>query len=1039
MTTLNSLLSKLDQKYSQLAYAGLELEWYYLPDPMGDALHVPLDPSVMQLVPAGQFGPFSKNQANWCYTEFAFPETHHNIPLAGQQARIFVNGGSPFTFYLDGEEQFRETHAWHATGPISEPLILEIKPGVRHRLVLCLEPTEYSAGNQVLAVNLQPVPCHDQGLELTTIAAELQLAEALASTPQERDLVQQAEATVDRDALDSEDWPRFNDSVRRAEALLEPFRARAKAMTVHLVGHTHIDMDWMWTWTDTRHCIRRDAHGTLELMDQVPELRFTISQVPFYDTVRQDDPEDFQRIVARIKEGRWECVAGTWVEGDLHMADGESVARHMLYAKDWTRAHLGVEAKTLWEPDTFGHPGNMPQLARLGELDTYFHWRCNPGRDDNWPVRWWEGVDGTRILTFSQAYGSSVTPDGWRGNVVQYARRGWQNVLHVYGLGDHGGGLPRWQFALAQRLQERPLVPPQRFSTVQEFRAAFMAEQPDLPSNRGETFSLFEGCFTTHASIKRYNRICEGRLLVAETMAALAGLDRCAPLREAWTGVLFNHFHDIMDGAAVHDSYLNAHQRAEFALETASRVTTEALQLLVPPEEEGATLTVVNPLGFARTEPVRAALPAGAGLIDEDGVAVPVQPLDHEAVFVARNIPAFGSRQFRIVHAPEPLPPASSSGSVSPRIDAFQPIETSEDDTEIRIETRHAVILLNKQSGVIGSYFDRTLDRELVGYGVPKTLSHVPVTRQDMALNVFTVLDEAPNLMSAWLINDILREEHLLRGARVTLVETGPVFARVRVHHQFRQSRVDEDLFFYQDCARVDGELQIDWREQGNAEAGVPQLKLGFGTTLAAPRARFEGPFCITERPADGLDQPSQKWTDVTGQEFGLTLYNDSKYGFDVLGSRLRMTLLRNPYAPDPEPDNGRHVVRFGFEAHEPGRSTAEMTRRGMAFNRPLLTTPGSGALRSLEIKGDDGIVVTSLRRAEHEDALVVRLFEATGHPGQVTISLADLHQAREINFLERPVGEPLSVEAGTVSVGLQPWEVKSLLLTLGMPSSSLA
>lgn len=55
----------------------------------------------------------------------------------------------------------------------------------------------------------------------------------------------------------------------------------------------------------------------------------------------------------------------------------------------------------------------------------------------------------------------------------------------------------------------------------------------------------FEGCFTTHAALKRDNRRCEADLLAAESLSALAGLDRTAALHAVWIPVLFNQFHDI--------------------------------------------------------------------------------------------------------------------------------------------------------------------------------------------------------------------------------------------------------------------------------------------------------------------------------------------------------------------------------------------------------------------------------------------------------------------------------------------------------------
>ena len=662
----------------------------------------------------------------------------------------------------------------------------------------------------------------------------------------------------------------------------------------------------------------------------------------------------------------------------------------------------------------------MPQLAKLGEFDSYFHWRCNPGASQNWPARIWEGVDGTPLLAYSTSYGGCLQPESLAGNILNYLDFGLRHILHIWGLGDHGGGIPRYQLDLLELYRHKPLIPTVIHSTMAALAGATRGEKGKLRHNNGETYSLFEGCFTTHASIKRYNRQCETALLTAEALCVLAGI-RCTDLlREAWTAMLFNHFHDIFDGAAVHDSYLNAHARAEESLHKAAAVQQEALGLLLQTAEDGETLVLINPLGFTRREPVIVALPEGATtLIDERGKATPLQRLDDRFVFIAEDIPAFSRKCYRI-----------SFGDIITAPD----VHVSEDDECFTVETAGAVSRLLKHSGAIGTYFDKTLDRELVCHGMPKYLSHVPNSRADLALNVFHLIDEAPNLMSAWLINDHLREEHLLRGATVTLLDAGPVFARFRVRHAFRASTIEEDVIYYQHYPRVDFTARINWHERGSAQHGVPQLKVSFGTALRAPRARFEGPFFITERTPDGQEQPTQKWLDVHGEGFGAALLNDSKYGCDVLGGRMRLTLLRNPYGPDTDPDNGQHEVRFAFLPHQPEISNADLLRHGMAYNRPPVaartTTPLTAHPANLRLKGAESVVCTALCPAKHPSRLLIRLFETSGHACKAKLSLGEgITAAEEVNFLEHPTGNPVRLTKGKTALTFHPFEVKTLLV----------
>jgi alpha-mannosidase len=956
---------------------------------------------------------------NWMYADVVVPDTHGGVELRGSIAHIVITGWDPFTLWVNGVEQYQETHVWHATGPLADPLPDVLEPGRSYRLILRFTSDDVACLFGPIAVKILPLACVEVAIELGAALAQLRLAEKLAATDDERALVQRAAACLAIEDVQAQRWEAVTAAIAAMEALLAPLSARAKALQIHLVGHSHIDMDWMWTWPDTVHCVRRDFKAVTELMLEDPRVTFVHSQVPTYQIIEEMDPDVFAHVRQFIAEGRWENAAGTWVEGDLNMADGEAIARQMRYAKAWTPAHLGTQAKVLWEPDTFGHPGNMPQLARLGEFDCYYHMRGNPGKQDNWPIRMWQGIDGTSILTFSTRYNNTLAPEIVLTNCLFALDTGLRTSLHVWGLGDHGGGMSRYQLATLRRYRHKPLIPTIEFSTIAQVYHAVQGEREQLPSNSGETFHLFEGCFTTHAKIKWYNRRCEGALLAAETLSTLAGLDRRDLLREAWIKTLFNQFHDILDGAAIHDAYTNAYQRAEESLASAQGVVDEALQALLQPSAQGEYLVLVNPLGFTRTEPLRVALPETAcGLLDERGKAVAIQRIDEEFLFIAEEVPAFSQKTYRIVR--EPL------------LADLPAVSVSEEEHYFTVETPLATARVHRASGTIASYYDNTLQRELVAYGVMKHLTFDPYARRDLALNLFQILDESPNSQSAWLIHDILREENLLRGAEVTLRERGPVFARFTVKHTVRASTIDEEIIFYRDFPRVDFFARIDWQEKGDKESSIPHLKVSFAADLAAARLRCEGPFSLAEHAANGLDQPTQKWADLSGDELGFTLFNDAKYGCDALGGRLRMSLLRSPYWPDATPDNGAHVIRFAFAPHGAGATVPELVRQGMAFNRPLLAVRSDSAaeMPALTMRGAESVVCTAYHTAEQASRRLIRFFEAGGTPCRLWFSLGSgIVSAKEVNFLEHATGGSTTLEDGGVVLEFHPYEVKSVVV----------
>ena len=138
-------------------------------------------------------------------------------------------------------------------------------------------------------------------------------------------------------------------------------------------------------------------------MEQFPAFHFTQSQPQLYDFVRRDRPELFAQIAARVAEGRWEPIGGMWVEADCNISGPESLVRQLLLGRAFFRDQFGAAAESpvLWLPDVFGYAWNLPQLIRGAGLEYFFTikigWNStNPMPYDSF---WWQGLDGTRVLT----------------------------------------------------------------------------------------------------------------------------------------------------------------------------------------------------------------------------------------------------------------------------------------------------------------------------------------------------------------------------------------------------------------------------------------------------------------------------------------------------------------------------------------------------------------------------------------------------------------------------------------------------------------
>jgi alpha-mannosidase len=322
--------------------------------------------------------------------------------------------------------------------------------------------------------------------------------------------------------------------------------------------------------------------------------------------------------------------------------------------------------------------------------------------------------------------------------------------------------------------------------------------------------------------------------------------------------------------------------------------------------------------------------------------------------------------------------------------------------------------------------------------------------RPDLGLGVFQVTDEAPHAMTAWEIHEVRSEQSLIGGATTRIVENGPLYAALEVVHQVHSSTITETIRFYRDLPRVDFEARIEWNEVGNASDGVPGLKVAFTGSMPECEAWFETPFGAAQRPSNGQEVPALRWADVGGGKYGFAVLNDSKHGYDALGCRLRLTLLRSAYDPDAISDTGSHVVRFAFLPHPGNWRDAGVVASAAAFNVPFLVAPGAYDEMRQDDEDEDeadevdeGAAGISVRLADAGTAVISSIKPARWGAGQVAIRIYEtggrevhgaalvvdnLRAAWHASIVEEP-GAQIEAVGDSIEVTLKPWEVRTYLV----------
>ncbi len=246
----------------------------------------------------------------------------------------------------------------------------------------------------------------------------------------------------------------------------------------------------------------------------------------------------------------------------------------------------------------------------------------------------------------------------------------------------------------------------------------------------------------------------------------------------------------------------------------------------------------------------------------------------------------------------------------------------------------------------------------------------------------------------------------------IKLITDGPLRKTVRIQRTWQHSHFTQDISLDADADFVRVDTTVDWHETHVL------LKAAFPLAASSQKATFEIPYGTIERPTTRnnsfekaqFEVPALRWADLGDEHQGVSILNDSKYGYDALGNTLRLTLLRSPIWPDPDADRGVQHFSYAIYPHTGTWKQAETVHRGYEFNDPLTATqvfahtgtlPPTHSFASVDEKN---VILTAVKKAEDADALIFRMYEVNGTPTQVHLHVPrGATYAVETNLMEKP------------------------------------
>lgn len=878
-----------------------------------------------------------KNGVAYLRTIFTIPEKIEGVEIENSDIYIEFVSPSGVSMFINGKEVYSYKF-WADMVAHPYPLVKKAVPGEKH-LIVFKTPAGDGLGTFWGKISVSRI--EDILFELNSILHQLKFASDISDKERKlKPYVEEALNIINQQDIINRNWDKVLQDIKKAETILEPFRKEAKKFTVHLIGHAHIDMNWLWTYEDTVNVCLRDFATVTKLMDKYPDLTFSQSQAHIYKIVEEHNPSLFENVKEKVKEGRWDITASSWVECDLNMADGESILRHILYSNKYTSDRFGVRPEIFWSPDTFGHSETTPSILASAGIKYYYFMRCGKGM----PLLRWKGKDRKEIIAFNSIYNNRISPETIIPVFIEFCRK-YKNIsdfLFVYGVGDHGGGPTEADIKRKKKMEEKPVFPTLKFSTTHRYFRAVEKHRNKLPAISGELNTIFEGCYTTHSDIKKANREGETLLLSLEALSAMASIKGISvdekKLEELWQTVLFNQFHDIIDGSAIHSSYEYSGKLAEEVKRKGELLIKEVMEKLVSHKETGEVI-VFNPLGWRRK-----AIIEGNCIVD---------------------IPGYGYKTFHLKDA----------GKTS--------VEVINTGNNYEYENEFYKVVIEGTKGLIKKLYDKRNRCDVLSSFRP--LPEDPSSWwAEKSGNLLSVFWEEPHTMSAWIIGNIYRIDNLLKADYIKK-ENDAFKTTLYIKRVYRNSEILQKIILYNDLPFIDFENEINWNEEGNNKEGVPMLRVNFHTSLKNPETYFEVPFGVIKRDTNGKEYPALRWAGQKDGNYWVVLMNKEKYGYHIDGNNLSLTLLRNPYEPDALPDKGKHYVscRLFFGKTDP----LEITKLAMEYNIPPLIISGESEPEEFYpfvIKGN--ILPTCFKKAVGRTSYILRLVEIKGKRESVKV-----------------------------------------------------
>lgn len=735
-----------------------------------------------------------------------------------------------------------------------------------------------------------------------------------------------------------------------------------QATTYYCIGHAHIDLAWLWPIRETKRKVARTFANQIRNLALYDDFYFAESQPQMFEWLQEEYPELFERVKKYVIDERIELQGGMWVESDTNLPGGESWIRQSLYGQKFWKENFNFKSNMCWLPDVFGFPASLPQVVKKCGMDYFMTIKPTSNDFNRFPYRSfnWVGIDGTKLLAHMEPlgdYNAGNSPLAIKKSEDRYSEKDiCDKALLIYGDGDGGGGPGEGHLEYMMRHKKNidGLAPCKPSFAVKFFEdIKDMADK--LPTHSGELYyERHQGCYTSQANAKKWNRRIEELLHTVEWLGAVAYFkdvkyDR-AKVEKIWKEVLLYQFHDVLPGSSIKRVYDEAYARYQILYDELKEIQSTLLDAL----GNGFAVSAINPIDFDRDEYVK---------------------IDGEW-FDAKL-------------------PAHSVGKLTPA-----DIDTQEFAYSNNIIENAKLRVTFGNNGEIISLIDKQENKELVKEYFNKLVVYSDPFRYYNAWDIQWGKDKKTNYMQMkkWEF-ELVSSNTYIDGANLVRENS----------FKYRNSSLVQRVSLKLGGDMVTFDTSVDWHEE------LKMLRADFVPTVFADSVKCNiqfGNFDRTTSEADKDEDYNPNWAqfevcahkfvNIDGEDYGFALLNNCKYGHRAKEGFLSLALLRSPIFPDPTCDRGAHSFSYAIYPHKQKFEETDLMAKGYIFNNPIEIIKQNVDITTIAKFDNTDIVIETFKVAEDEGGVIIRAYESLGHKARATLQLnCDCSSIYECDMLE--------------------------------------